>query len=75
MPQQKIPRELQAIIQVTSFQLIVMFLLIGVTAGALVSFVLSLRDNLKGGARVWQGFLLIGMVCFSILISYLQFKY
>jgi hypothetical protein len=66
---------MNAITNVTSVQLLVTFLFMGIAAGVFVSFALDAQDSLKGGSGRWGTFLLLGIV-FSAgtVLGYLKFK-
>jgi hypothetical protein len=76
MTYQKIQRDLKPITPVTSFQLIAMFLFMGIAAGVFASFVLGVQDRLRGGIGLWGAFLMLSIVFFAgSVIGYLKFKH
>lgn len=73
---QKISRDTKSITPVTSLQLFLIFLFLGMAAGSFVSFALGAQDRLKGGLGLWIAFLFLGILFFAgTVLGYLKFRH
>ena len=75
MIMQKIPSEPKIITKVTSIQLSIMFLVMGIVAGVFASLLLGVQGRLRGGMGFWYAYLVgVLTVCAGLGLGYLKFK-
>jgi hypothetical protein len=73
---QKIPYEQKSSTIVTSTQLTLVFLLMGVVAGLCASLLLGMQDKLRGGLGFWYTYLVVGLaLCLCIALGYLKLRH
>lgn len=75
MSTQKIPVAQKSCTHVTSTQLTVLILLLGVAAGVCASVLLRMQDKLRGGLGFWYAAIGFGLALFAgLILGHLKFR-